>query len=90
MSQIKAGCLAWINQGEYYGVVVEVLSFKGEHARYGRMWQCKSRDNIRIPSIFTPGKVFDTNSFSCREIALTPINDPDQVIEDIKEHEHAE
>lgn len=90
MSQIKAGCLAWVNQGEHYGLVVEVQGFNYEHPRFGRLWNCKSRDNIVIKSIYTPGKVFHTNSFSCREVALTPITDPDQVIEDIKEHEHAE
>lgn len=90
MSGIKPNCLAWINQGEYKGVIVEVLAFHGEHPKYGRLWTCRCRDKLTIKSIFVEGKVYHCNEFSCREIALTPINDPDQVTDDITELEHAE
>lgn len=82
MAKIKPGDLAEVIDsidGASVGQVVTVLSFEGEHSKFGRIWRCQSPQTL----VTEYGGVGNTADFA--EDWLHKIDDPKTVIEDFED-----
>lgn len=82
MTNLKPGDLAEVIDsidGASVGQVVTVLSFEGEHSKFGRIWRCQSQQTL----VTEYGGVGNIADFA--EDWLHKIDDPDTVIEDFED-----